>query len=121
VRFRLTRQADQDIVDILRETLNSFGPRQLANYARIIDQGIAMVAEDPYRPSSMDRSDIRRNVRSLHLELAAGRRGGASHKLYFTTMADRDQEPVVVILRVLHERMEPKRRLLRALGPARSS
>jgi toxin ParE1/3/4 len=115
VRYRLTRQADRDIVDILRETLKSFGPKQLAVYAAIIDEGIRMVAENPTRPSSLDRSDIRPDVRSLHLELAARRRGGAAHKLYFTTMTGADEVPEVVVLRVLHERMEPKRPLLRAL------
>jgi toxin ParE1/3/4 len=121
VRFRLTRLADQDITNILRETLRSFGPRQVSHYAEIIDRAIQMVAEDPLRPSSLDRSDIKDRVRSFHLELVAGRRGAASHKLYYAKMADRDQEPIVVILRVLHERMEPKHRLLRALRHAGES
>jgi toxin ParE1/3/4 len=115
VKHRLARQADQDIVDILHDTLKTFGPRQVGMYAELIDRGIKLVADDPLRPASLDRSDIRAGVRSYHLELAAGRRGGAAHKLYFTMTANRDGSSEVIILRVLHERMEPKRRLLQAL------
>ncbi len=54
-------------------------------------------------------------VESFHLEFAAKRRRGAAHTLYFTQMRDATGAPEIVVLRVLHEAMEPKRRLIRAL------
>jgi toxin ParE1/3/4 len=111
VTLRLTTQAEQDIAVILRQTKRLFGPEQVLKYAGIIENALAMIAEAPSRPSSQDRSNIRNAVRSLHLELAAKRRGGASHIIYYTETADGK----IVILRLLHEAMDPRRRLIRAL------
>lgn len=74
-----------------------------------------MVADDPSRPASVERPDIRDGVRSFHLEHAAKRRRGASHLLYYVERVGADGEAEVVILRVLHESMEPKKRLVRVL------
>ena len=74
-----------------------------------------MIADDPSRPACIDRGDIRKGLKSFHLELAAKRRRGAAHMLYFMEMRDATEPPEVVVLRVLHEAMEPKRRLIRAL------
>lgn len=117
MRHRLTRRADEDIAQILRDTLREFGPRQVLAYAALIDKAIAMVAEAPRRPSSTDRSDLAAGVRSFHLAVASGRRRGASHVLYFTLSDRTDRDSEVVILRVLHDRMEPWDRLPRAIGP----
>ena len=109
---RLTRRAERDIDGILRDTLRLFGRNQLLAYATVIDKGIAMIGADPQSPLSMDRCDIRLGVRSLHLEIAAGRRGGAAHKLYFRQAQDPEGRPEIIVLRILHEGMEPRRRLL---------
>ncbi len=115
MRLRLTAEADADIVRALRQTRKLFGTRQVAVYADIIDRGVAMVAENPSRPSSMQRSDIREGVKSFHLELVTRRRHSASHLLYFKEMKASDGVSEVVVIGVLHERMEPKRRLSRVL------
>jgi toxin ParE1/3/4 len=115
VKFRLTREAEANIVSILRQTKKLFGPRQVQRYAKIIEDGVAMVAEDPNRPSSQDRTDLRPGVRSFHLELVTLRRHSASHILYFTTIWNSAGEPEVVVIGVLAESMEPKRRLSQAL------
>ncbi|PKR87423.1 type II toxin-antitoxin system RelE/ParE family toxin [Pleomorphomonas diazotrophica] len=93
-----------------------FGTHQLAAYAAIIEKGIGMVGEEPERVGSIDRSSIAPDVRLFHLELAAGRRGAAAHCLYCTTGRLANGEAGVIILRVLHEGMEPRGKLLRALG-----
>jgi hypothetical protein len=74
-----------------------------------------MIADDPSRPACIDRDDIRKGLKSFHLEFAAKRRRGAAHMLYFMEMRDATGAPEVVVLRVLREAMEPKRRLIRAL------
>jgi toxin ParE1/3/4 len=99
----------------LKQTKQLFGEKQVAAYAGIIETGISMVADDPSRPASFERSDIRSGVRSFHLEHAAKKRHGASHLLYFIQAQGVDGDGEVIILRVLHESMEPKKRLVRAL------
>lgn len=112
LRCQLTEIADQDIADILRESERLFGPRQRAAYAKVIEKTVAIIAEQPERPSVRLRNDIGVGIRSLHLELAAGRRGGAAHCLYFTHGRLEDGATGIIILRVLHERMEPRAHLV---------
>lgn len=116
--YELTEPAERDIKAILGETLKTFGTRQLAVYQQIIQRGIEMVAADPERPESLDRSEIAPGVRLLHLELAAGRRGGAAHCIYYTTGQMSNGAVGTIILRVLHEHMEPRYRVVRSLKPA---
>jgi toxin ParE1/3/4 len=115
MRHELTEPAERDIRDILRNTMQMFGPRQVQAYARIIEHGIELVSDDPDRPSSIDRAELAPGVRLLHLEIAARRRGGAAHCLYYMKGRLSDETTGVVIVRVLHERMEPRHRVLRTL------
>ncbi|MDA8230269.1 MAG: type II toxin-antitoxin system RelE/ParE family toxin [Magnetospirillum sp.] len=120
--FEIARAAERDIKDILAETLKVFGMRQLAVYAAIIDKGMAMVGDDPERAGSIDRSEIGRGVRLFHLELAADRRGAAAHCLYYATGEMSNGANGTIVLRVLHEHMEPRYKVVRSLkkfaGPA---
>ncbi|MCW2284848.1 plasmid stabilization system protein ParE [Rhodoblastus acidophilus] len=75
-----------------------------------------MIAADPARASIQDRSEIFPGLRSFHLELAGRKRGSAAHLLYFGVV----NEEEVVVYRVLHEAMAPKRRLAVALRSERS-
>jgi toxin ParE1/3/4 len=120
MKYELTEPAGRDIRDILRDTIKVFGPRQVQVYGRVIQRGIEMVAENPDRPASFDRSEIAPGVRLLHLEVAAGRRGAAAHCLYYVKHRLSDGAGGVVILRVLHEHMEPRYRIVRALRGTRS-
>lgn len=115
MRYRLTPAADEDITAILRNTKALFGRDQVRIYADVIDSGLAMIAEDPWRPSGIDRSDIRPGLRSFHLELVRRRRRSASHLVYYKVAQAADGQSEVVIIGVLHERMEPKRKLGRSL------
>lgn len=115
MRFRLAEPAERDIRNILRETLQMFGPLQVRAYAGIIEHGIALVADEPSRPGSVAREELAPGVRSLHLDIAARRRGGAAHCLYYVTARIPDGTDGVVIVRVLHERMEPRHRVVRSL------
>lgn len=116
MRHSLTAAAERDIRNILRETIKAFGVRQLSVYAGIIDRGIELVTENPERGGSLDRSRIAADVRLFHLELAAGRRGAAAHCLYYIKSLLPDGSSGVIILRVLHESMEPRHKIIRALG-----
>ncbi|MBD1544842.1 type II toxin-antitoxin system RelE/ParE family toxin [Roseibium aggregatum] len=112
----ITEAARRDIRNILVDTLKSFGPHHLDTYEAIIDRGIEMVGDDPDRGGSIDRSIIAPDVRLFHLELAAGRRGASAHCLYYTTGMMSNGVVGTIILRVLHEGMEPRYKVVRSLN-----
>jgi toxin ParE1/3/4 len=66
-----------------------------------------MVAAHPERPGSRVRDELGKGVRSFHVELAARRRAAASHLIYYIRGTLDDGRQGVVILRILHEAMEP--------------
>lgn len=114
--YELTAAAERDIEGILTTTLKVFGEIQLGAYAAIIEKGFDMVGADPSRPGSSDRSELAAGVRFFHLELAAGRSGGAAHCLYYIAGKLSNGSDGTIVLRVLHERMEPRSRIARSLG-----
>lgn len=115
MRLRLTVAADLDLVGIARDTVKNFGSRQAERYSPLISHAFWLLRENPERPSSMPRPEIRDSGRSFHLELAAGKRGAASHVVYYRVKPDGEGRHELVILRVLSDRMEPKYRVARAL------
>ncbi len=114
--YEIAKAAERDIRDIFRETLKTFGPHQLAVYEQIILRGIEMIGDDPYRAGSLDRSELAPGVRFFHLELAAGRRGGAAHGLYYSIGQLSGGTIGTLVLRVLHERMEPRYKVVGSLS-----
>jgi toxin ParE1/3/4 len=106
--FRYSERADADISEILLETERRFGPRQQSSYAGLIDKAAGMVGENPDRAGSQSRPDLGAGIRSFPIRLAAGRRGAAAHTLYYRIDP---AEQRVLILRLLHDRMEPARHL----------
>ena len=115
MRFRLTVGSDADIAQILKTTARLFGEKQVKEHARIIALEIERIAENPQRAASADAAWIREGVRLYHLEHAAGRRRGAAHVLFYKIAKRIEEEDELVVSRVLHERMQPKRRLIHAL------
>jgi plasmid stabilization system protein ParE len=113
LRHRLTRLAQQDVSKILTDSYRLFGEHQFKKYLGIINSGIAMVTDDPLRASSKDRSDIRRGLRSFHLQLAARRQGGAAHVIFYRPSESDPSE--LIIVRILGDEMEPKQRVVAAL------
>lgn len=114
---RLTRETEQDLAEIARYTVATFGVDQAMRYAALIEHAFGLLADHPKLPASRERAELRAGVRSLHLSRAAGRRHAASHVLYYRLAAGADGTQHIVILRVLHERMEPLRRLVDANSP----
>lgn len=114
---RLTRDAEQDLSEIARHTVATFGPEQAMRYAALIEHGLALLAQDPLRPASRRRDELRPGVRSLHLSRIAARRHAAAHILYYHIAETAGGAQDIVVLRVLHERMEPLRRLVDATSP----
>jgi toxin ParE1/3/4 len=115
VKVRLTTLADRDVSDILSETYRLFGAHQTVRYAAIIDAGVNLIADEPNRAASKARTDIGSGVRSFHLQLAAKRQGGASHVIYYRVDGRSGNQQELVVLRLLADRMEPRRRVARSL------
>lgn len=105
---RFTAAAERDVEAILRGTLRRFGPAQLRGYAAHLERAAALVAADPRRPGTRARPELGEAVRSFHAERAAGRRGAAAHVLFFVALPEAG---AVLVLRVLHEAMDPTRHL----------
>jgi toxin ParE1/3/4 len=115
VKVRFTAPADRDVSAILSESYRLFGENQTVRYAEIIKVGIALVSDEPDRPASKERGDIGAGVRSLHLRFAAKRHSGASHVIYYRITRSSGNSPELVVLRILGDRMEPRRRVASAL------
>ena len=114
---RLTREAERDLAEIARYTVATFGPDQAMRDADQITRALAVLADNPRWSASRARDELRPGVRSMHLARAAARRHATSHILYYHLAAGLDGEQDIAILRVLHERIEPLKRLVDANSP----
>ena len=110
-RYLLTRAAELDVEQILRDTAQKFGTAQKNLYKDIIKSGIETVAAQPDTIGSRRRDDLAPSLRSFHIALTGRRRRSASHSLYYVLHEAAPNESCVVILRVLLERMDPQRHL----------
>ena len=110
-RYRISPGADRDLEEILRETVRNFGTYQRRVYATLIEQTFALLAEEPARPGSKTRDDISPGLRSFHVGYAAQRRSAASHIVFYEVGDMGDGRSGIVIIRILHERMDPERHL----------
>jgi toxin ParE1/3/4 len=106
-RFILAPDARRDLAGILDASGRRFGPLQQERYAALLHAAIARVAEEPRCIGSKARDDIVDGLRSFHLGLAASRQGAASHVLFYEQRTAPDGESLVVILRILHDHMDP--------------
>ena len=110
--YRLSDAADRDVDGILWETVRRFGPGQRQRYAGLINAAMGLVAEAPERPGSRPREEFGPGVRSFHIERAAQRRGAAAHVLFYRIEQQyADGSADILVLRVLHERMDPTRHI----------
>ena len=104
--YTLRPEAEADLLDILAYTADKFGWVQRRRYAELIEAAIALVVENPERPSSTPRSDILPGLRAFPVHLAGRRVGGAAHVLFYRAGPDG-----IRILRILHDSMDPARHL----------
>jgi plasmid stabilization system protein ParE len=116
LRFRLTQLAEADIRAILRQTHRQFGPQQVRRYQRLLGAAVDRVATEPFGLHTRPRNDLGLPIRSFHVAAAAGRRSAAAHQLFFVVNTLASSESELVILRVLHERMDIDWHLLDALA-----
>jgi toxin ParE1/3/4 len=107
-RFRLSLFARADLAQILATSVERWGIDGKRRYAAVLAAGMRKVAAEPEVPTTRDRVELARGIRSFHLRnTRAGSTEGKVrrpvHVLYYRVVGP----GVVEIVRVLHERMEP--------------
>lgn len=107
-RYRLSRLATADLALILEETARLFGLMQQRKYADLIIDAVKLVTADPERLGSKSYDELGSGLRSFRVERAARRRGAAAHVLFYRVENLDDGLPGTMILRILHDRMDPE-------------
>lgn len=110
--FRLSRQAEADLVGILAASRRQWGAGGRRRYAALLAAAMRKVAAEPQGAATRRREELRAGIRSFHLRHArsadpAGRVRRPVHVLYYRAITP----ALIEIVRVLHERMEPSRHL----------
>lgn len=116
MQYRLSKDAQKDIIQIIRDTAMTWGAEQAWTYSKLIEEGVKLLAEDPYNVSSSDKSAFGKGVRAFHLEDVKGKKNSASHKIFYAVSKTELEGYNLRILRVLHEKMEPKYRIKHAMN-----
>jgi toxin ParE1/3/4 len=91
MRFRLTRLADADLVEISEYTARQWGEEQARKYAATFVEAFQQLGDNPMTPTSRARDDLLPGCRVLAIE---------SHLIIY-----RRRDGTTEILRVLHHRM----------------
>ena len=112
VSYRLSRPAQADVMRILATSNARWGIEARRRYAATLATAMRYVAADPEAAISHDRGDMLRGLRSLHPRHARGegtenRVSRPVHILYCRSI----RPGLVEIVRILHERMDPRRHL----------
>jgi len=107
-RFRLSRLARADLARILTASAENWGIEGRRRYGNILAAAMRKVATEPEGPTTRDRSELSRGVRSFHLRNARVDNPEVRspvHVLYYRVI----RPGLIEIVRVLHERMDPSR------------
>ncbi|WP_083218627.1 type II toxin-antitoxin system RelE/ParE family toxin [Bradyrhizobium icense] len=108
-RFRLSLLARADLAQILAVSAERWGLEGRRRYAALLTAAMRKAAAQPDGAATRDRAELSRGVRSLHLRYARVGDGETRvsqpvHVLFYRVVRPGHVE----IVRVLHERMEPK-------------
>ena len=110
--YRLTEFAVGDLTSILAASFNLHGEEARARYEALLKAAMRCAAKDPKIIVSKDCARLQAGLRSLHLRHArsssdTGHVRSPVHIIYYRE----ERDGLIEIVRVLHERMEPSRRL----------
>jgi len=104
-RFRLANAARADLAAILDTSRDRWGEAARNHYSKLMAVTMRTIAAAPEGPLAHDRNEVLPGARSFHLRHAPRGHGVKApvHVVYHRI----DRPGLVVILRVLHERMKP--------------
>ena len=94
-RLNFTEEADRDLIDIYLYGIENFGFQQAESYSENLSRKLETVAENPSFGS--DYSFIRSGLRRYE---------SVSHAIYY-----QPDSAGILVLRILHSRMDPARHL----------
>lgn len=100
-------RAIADVESMLEASREMHGPAAQRRYGRLFSLAVDKIVAEPFGPATVDRSDLREGIRSLHLRqvVASGKRRPVRrpvHVIFYRVPS----EGGVWVLRVLHERMD---------------
>ena len=104
-RLRLAAAAEDDIRNTLHWTSERFGEAQARVYAETLTRAIEALTTGPEVPGSRRRDEIAQGLMTLHV--ARGGRKGRHLVLY--RVGRPEEPPVIDVLRLLHDSMDPIR------------
>jgi toxin ParE1/3/4 len=115
-RFRLSRLAQADLARILATSAERWGIEGRRRYAAMLAVAMRKLAADPEGPTTRARAELAPGLRSLHLQYLRAEAPEAKLRrpadiLYYRAIAPE----LIEIVRVLHERMDPRRHLHESL------
>ena len=116
-RFRVAGPAQADLTNILATSAERWGTEGRRRYAILLAAAMRKIATDPESPLTQVRKELLPGLRSFHLRHARGAAALAKvrkpvHVLYYRA----NQPGLIEIVRVLHERMEPRRHFFDTLS-----
>jgi toxin ParE1/3/4 len=102
----LSENARRDIVNVLRWSESNFGESAAARYRALLLQALRDIAEDPERPGSSARPELKPGIRSYHLRSSRSRVAATSgivrRPRHFLLYRQRP-ENMIEVVRVLHD------------------
>jgi len=113
-RYRLSAPAKADIAAILKRSEELHGKDACIRYRACLAAAMRRVASDPKGHSTADRTELLSGIRSFHIrhsrdESRESPVANPVHVIYYFVT-----EPgIIEIVRVLHDRMEPREYLAR--------
>jgi toxin ParE1/3/4 len=100
-KVRVAGPANADFDEIIRWTLEHFGPAQATTYADTLSAALAALGAGPRVAGARRRADIGADIFTLHV--ARNKRRGR-HLIVFRVESEDRQ--VLAVLRLLHESMD---------------
>ena len=91
-KYKLSLQAEQDLLDIFLYGIENWGPRQANNYANELLHCLELIVKNP--EIGLDRSDLFEDIKSFAI---------ASHVIFY-----RNVNSVIEISTILHQKMDIK-------------
>ncbi|RUI22455.1 type II toxin-antitoxin system RelE/ParE family toxin [Pseudomonas aeruginosa] len=106
-KYRISHDAQADIVDILRFTHNRFGDATRRRYQALIGAALEAVATAPQQVGSISREELGAGLRSIHLVYCrsmpnVGKVVRPRHVVFYRVATDQ----VLEVVRVLHDSMD---------------
>jgi toxin ParE1/3/4 len=111
-RYRLSEPAKADIAAILRRSEEVHGKEARIRYRACLTAAMRRVAAFPEGRSTEDRAELAPGIRSFHIRYSRDESrevpvANPVHMIFYRAV----KPNIVEIVRVLHDRMEPRRHL----------